>query len=312
MGRAAIALAVMGSLLTGGLQSASARTFDAPPPLSASQLVALRHVPAWDVTFHKSYTGHGSWSAPTVTSPVTSSASSFSFDRSSDARFTITTDGSDCALIFRVGCRPDFTLPMRVAFADQASEISTTHYNDGCALDDEGNLGPGVDFDSRITDATGSLTEADLNPAEVSGSLFIIYGADQATFFGGISTAVPLENDQRVEATRCNLPPSRQPPGHSNDYSPAPVLIDSASSTQMPISVVDGLFQSSGTYTVTHNGCREVGCFTTQFTDITDTMTLTWSIREPHGPRMQSVPVQQPDIPSGTMRAVPASGTFDG
>ena len=312
-----IATIAAAALLAAAIPSAGARTADAPAALTPEQLAALHRVAAWDVDFRFTLSGQGN-GASTLTytflgSQVTAdSVSSYSVAHAYESHFTVTTNGSDCSLLDRIGCPVDLALPLRISFADQHTEQTTTRFSDQCVQSDF-TIGPGTTSDVLTESANGSVTNLDINPADLTGAFFIDYRTSTPYVVGSLGYTAELRGNRRQEQVNCQLPPDRQPGPVIGDYNAFAQVLTADRVDAMPISVVDGSFQASGSYTTETSGCGPIACGAL-FTSATEKRTYDWTIREhlDRNPRIDAAVIEQPDIPSGEMRPVPPTGTFDG
>src|SRR4051812_89085 len=315
-----VAALAAGAAFSLGMTQASARTSDAPPPLTPAQLIALRHVASWDVDFHTTYTGQGDGSATTGPyfqngrNVTVDAVRSYSFSRSSEAHFTVTTNGSDCNLLDHIGCPVDLTHQASVSFDVEASTQGNFAFSDGCAQDD-GTVGPAHIHESDVTSASGSAADSEIDPALLAGAFYVDYRTNPPSVFGSLAYGATVHNAERIENDNCFAPPSTWPGPSVNDVSVTAEMLDEVTIGEMKFAFVDGAFETSGTSTTTLDGCVQTGrCGGGAYTSSTETRTFTWNIREhlDNEPRIDSATFQQPDIPTGVMHAVPPTGTYDG
>jgi pimeloyl-ACP methyl ester carboxylesterase len=317
------AITGIGLLMVLAGPAGAARSTDAPA-LTGAQLLKLHAITAWDIDYSETIATNAVSirSGDTIVgagfhTPFTSTAT-LTASRTITSHATVTGrfDPTDCAFVPGAPptnpCVPDLSLPLHVSAADSHSYTQRTDYETGCIQDDGVSIGAGSATDSETWGAAASWTPSTLPLDELNGSFLINYGVNPPQLVGAMSMSVLKRN---VGSADTNLSCYGQAPTSSpRDLNVTGKVFDTwGRGSDTSIRVVNGHFVVEGSITFSENVCLSDAATCAATPEGSTVYDAQWTVREHQAtPLIDDVVAQQADIPTGAMRTVPESGTFDG
>ena len=210
-------------------------------------------------------------------------------------------------------CVPDLSLPLRMAGTNSSTYAQRSDFETGCVQDDGVSIGPGFASDGEAWNAAASLTQSTLDvDNQLRGNFLINYGVNPPQLIGGITAQVDVPN---AGTTTANLSCyGATPTSTQRDVGVILKPFDTwGRGSDTSVRVVNGHFVVEGSLSFSERFCfsNSANCATAPPGQTS--YSIHWSVREHQAtPLINETLFRQADIPSGAMRTVPESGTFDG